>query len=449
MSAISVLPSDSAVISTATTVTAAPVTILVDDALQARSRGASLEEMQSSLTALCEVVETGEYLNGTAAVLRITTQLDVSFPRVEASTEHRKCLHDIKHYLARMTVTFNIFDRHEPVDHLHTSMKHIFSLMEGLIGQLYKIPPTSSPISRVNIVEIAQSAHSMCLMRALECGVSLEALRIDLGRRKFVLANPRHSQATLRVLYNLMDNAVHHMADREPERSAPTVELNLRVIDETGRNFCRFEVVDNGSGIGSEIIPQLFKSGFRASAQSGSGVGLSSCKDLVELMGGEIGVSSEFGKGSTFWFTIPCLFEGEEIPVVKPIEKKPVKKTDFRVLIADDTEPIRHLLFFLLKSFEFENIEYAVDGEDALSKVMAAEKSPYNLIFMDRAMPNLCGDRATAAIRDYLGKLGVMQPVVFATSGDSEANEFGDDSFPKPFVKSALASLLEKHFVFS
>ena len=156
----------------------------------------------------------------------------------------------------------------------------------------------------------------------------------------------------------------------------------------------RFSVKDTGIGIPEDRQATIFESFTQADGSTtrkygGTGLGTTISKQLVELMGGEIGLESEEGKGSTFWFT--ALFgkqeEKKQIPAAKDLDLNNLK-----VLIVDDNQTNRFILMEYLKSWGCLPVE-AVDGKEALVvfRDAVSSKSPFDLILTDFKMPEING----------------------------------------------------------
>jgi hypothetical protein len=159
-------------------------------------------------------------------------------------------------------------------------------------------------------------------------------------------------------------------------------------------------VRDTGIGISPSAQERLFQPFAQADASmarrfGGSGLGLSICKSLVEMMGGRIWVESEPGKGSTFRFSVRLPLAKElppdlEFPVAAPA---PAKR--LRILLVEDNPANQKLAAHILRE-RGHAVEFAVDGHEAIS---LAERNRYDVILMDLGMPGMDGLAATAAIR--------------------------------------------------
>ncbi len=150
----------------------------------------------------------------------------------------------------------------------------------------------------------------------------------------------------------------------------------------------RFEVQDSGIGLTQEQIDRLFQSFQQADTSTtrefgGTGLGLAISKSLAERMGGNVGVESQPGKGSTFWFTAQ-LGVGEAKGRVHAIEPDLRNR---RALVVDDNPQARHIISEMLTSMTFK-VEGVPSGEEAIARLQAADSSePFDIVFIDWKMP--------------------------------------------------------------
>jgi CheY-like chemotaxis protein len=164
-------------------------------------------------------------------------------------------------------------------------------------------------------------------------------------------------------------------------------------------------VCDTGPGIRLEDQDKIFARFVQLSNQSngqrGTGLGLTICRDLVELMGGEIGVVSREGSGSTFHFSLPLEAVEPAPRDTVPAEPRPTELTSgdpIRILVAEDTEDNRLLLEHYLRN-EPVKLRIALNGQEALDAVRQGEQ--FDLILMDIDMPVMDGLTATKRIREW------------------------------------------------
>ncbi len=211
----------------------------------------------------------------------------------------------------------------------------------------------------------------------------------------------------------------------------------------------RFYVKDSGMGIPEKELPNVFDRFFRGEkiqelAIGGTGLGLSIAKNLVKLMNGEIGVESEIGKGSLFYFTIPYK-EGKPEKQEHSMEKQTENRfKDLSVLIVDDEPDSLEYLKLVLKNM-VKKVDKAKNGEEA---VEMANKKEYSLVLMDIKMPVLDGLEASKAIREKHPDTIIIAQTAYAQKEErAKALATGcNDYLTKPIRKSSLLSTLEKFF---
>ena len=195
------------------------------------------------------------------------------------------------------------------------------------------------------------------------------------------------------ILINLVSNAV---------KFTEAGEIIIRV-EYPEENLLRFSVTDSGIGMSEEQISRLFQSFSQADTSTtrrygGTGLGLAISKKLVEMMGGEIGVESTPGEGSTFFFTMRCeVAEADSNPRYIPS----ADLEGMRVLLVDDNPTSCEVLEQLMLSFSFRT-KSVPNGKRALEELeTAAPDDPYSLVLMDWRMPELDGMETSRRIREH------------------------------------------------
>lgn len=195
------------------------------------------------------------------------------------------------------------------------------------------------------------------------------------------------------VLLNLLANAIKFTQDGE-------VSLTVMCEAETDVNATiRFEVRDTGIGIPEDRRDTLFKSFSQVDTSTtrkygGSGLGLAISKQLCELMGGEIGVRSQEGVGSTFWFRLCLEKQTSPPPAAHPLPIRDLK--NLRVLVVDDNRTNRQVLAHYLTRWGCEPVD-ADSAETALALLRSSVK-PFDLALLDYQMPEVSGDTLAKAI---------------------------------------------------
>lgn len=271
------------------------------------------------------------------------------------------------------------------------------------------------------------------------------ALEMSAGVPTWVRGDPTRFR---QVLTNLVNNAIKFT-------SKGSVTIRGRLESST-EQVCqlRFEVQDTGIGISPKNLERMFKPFSQADASTtrrfgGSGLGLSICKFIVEKMGGQIGVESQEGMGSTFWFTAQFKLSREVHEPRKtesPFKARSEIPRGRRVLVAEDN-PVNQQV--ISKQLEKLGIASSVvsNGREALESL---RKGLYDLVLMDCQMPEMDGYEATALIRvgdvDKVKTIPIVAMTANAIKGDRErCLDVGmDDYLPKPVKSVQLAKVLQK-----
>ncbi|MFO1057380.1 MAG: ATP-binding protein [Dongiaceae bacterium] len=242
----------------------------------------------------------------------------------------------------------------------------------------------------------------------------------------------------LQILFNLVNNAV-----KFTERGGITVRVGCRELPD-GRVELAVEVVDTGIGISAEQQRKLFSKFSQADASmtrrfGGSGLGLAICRQLATLMGGSIGLESEIGRGSTFWFRVPCERAGP--PEAKPGEAPPEAPAIAagHLLLVEDNLVNQKVVLAMVEIAGYR-VDVVANGLEALA---ALKRRPYDCVLMDAQMPEMDGLTATREIRKLpppVGRVPIIALTANAMAGDRERYLAGgmNDYVSKPIDPKQL-----------
>ena len=209
-------------------------------------------------------------------------------------------------------------------------------------------------------------------------------------------------------------------------------------------------MTDTGCGIPQDKLDSIFGRFVKLNSfAQGTGLGLSICRTLINHMGGKIGVESEEGKGSTFWFTLPYKqIEAIEKAPQKEIQSITIAKDKLIILIAEDNES-NYKLFESILKYDYHLI-HAWDGQEAVN--MFKEYDP-QIVLMDINMPVMDGYEATKEIRKYSAKVPIIAITAFAYASDEQrVMASGVDGYmPKPInarlLKAQLMDIMQKRII--
>lgn len=249
------------------------------------------------------------------------------------------------------------------------------------------------------------------------------------------------------VLLNLINNAIKFT-------SSGGVAVGVRPIAVTAPNLeLEFEVTDTGAGIAPEDMNSLFEAFVQTAtgkeAQEGTGLGLPISRKFVQLMGGDIVVTSAVGRGTTFKFNIQATPSESadverKLPQRRAIALAP-NQPRYRLLVVDDKPTNRQMLIKLLVPFGFE-VQEAANGREA---VEIYQQWQADLVFMDMRMPVMDGYEATGQIKSLAGDKSCFVVAVTASVLEEEkavVQEAGcDDFLRKPFKDGEILEAISRH----
>jgi PAS domain S-box-containing protein len=245
------------------------------------------------------------------------------------------------------------------------------------------------------------------------------------------------------ILINLCGNAI-----KFTEQGSVSLEVSAASISENTIEL-EFKIIDTGIGIKEQDFEKLFSSFTQLDSSttktfSGTGLGLAIVKKYLELMNGNISVSSKVDVGSTFTFTLPFTIVSEKEKTL--IRKKKLKniKMKLKILLAEDDGINQMYLKSFLNDQGWE-VDTAFNGLQALEKF---DKTKYDIVLMDGQMPKMDGFEATRKIREREKTLNIHTPIIaitgYAVSGDKEKflDSGMDDYISKPVNETALIEMI-------
>ncbi len=284
------------------------------------------------------------------------------------------------------------------IQKVHYSAESLLGIINDILD-FSKIEAGKLEIEKIpfDLHEVLNNLAGIIGTKAAEKGIEL-IVDVQPDLVHYLIGDPLHLG---QVLINLANNAV-----KFTESGSVTIEVRESENTTSHKNRAKdkqsvmlmFSVKDTGIGLPKEQIAKLFQSFSQADTSTtrkygGTGLGLTISKKLTQLMNGDIGVESEPGKGSNFYFT--AVFEkGSEQPVHKTV---PETLDGLNVLVVDDNAITRNILSNYLKSFKF-NVTTVHNGEEAILQLEKAGNH-YELILMDWRMPGMDGIETAKRIR--------------------------------------------------
>lgn len=330
-------------------------------------------------------------------------------------------------------------EQRESISHIMAAGQQLLELINDLLDfARIDIGKLTLNLQPLRMAEIA----SRCVTQVAVAMAQQKNVVIENTLTDPVLLVHGDDQRVRQVLINLLTNAVKY----NTEHGRVTVSSEIRDGDRL-----RIIVRDTGIGIAPGKLPLLFtpfeRMDQRHGTISGIGIGLSITKQLVEAMGGSVGVESEPGKGSLFWFELPLAQEVRQVTVDSNKTGLPLPGRDARfvVLYVEDNPVNRKLVQTALKNRLGVELLSATTAEEGLT---IAEESQPDLILMDILLPGIDGITATTILKDTEATRGI--PVV-ALSADAQKNDIDralnagcSDYLTKPIQLQALYELIDK-----
>ncbi len=330
-------------------------------------------------------------------------------------------------------------------DYLNKIQKSSASLL-GILNDILdfsKVEAGKLELEKIEfeLEDILESVSDIITHKADEKGLEV-IFSVNQDVPRHIISDPLRIK---QILLNLCSNALKFTENGE-------ILVEIEKVDTKSDNLeLKVIVTDTGIGMKEEQIKKLFKSFSQADNSTtrkygGSGLGLAISKNLVQLLGGKIGVESKYGKGSKFFFTFKCKVSNVES------NKKQIPQNGMigmKVLVCDDNKSLRSVLREILTSFTFE-VTTVDNGFDAIEEIKNAKIKPYDLVILDWEMPGMDGIDTATEINEL--NLTKIPTIIMLTAHKKEdflekATELKLDAFLlKPIKSSVLFDTIIKLF---
>ena len=286
-----------------------------------------------------------------------------------------------------------------------------------------------------DLLKIVEEVVDIMTARAEEKRLEI-VMRFAPGTPNYVVGDPSRVR---QILTNYVGNAI-----KFTEKGHIMINAEARILGNT-ETIIRFEVIDTGIGISQEAQRRIFDKFIQADASTtkkygGTGLGLAISQQLAHLMGGEVGVTSEEGKGSTFWVEVPFRIDQNHTQISS---RAPVNLAGCRMLVVDDHEVNRRILLELAENWNLR-ASAAESGEEALHimKNAVLEGDPFHVAVLDYQLPNMDGEDLSNLIKTDRSLAHTSLILLTSMGMRGDANKFQEIGFEAYLVKPARAAVL-------